>query len=230
MGPEQLWHLSRINLFADLDEETLAEIDGISPMTTVSRGTVLVRPDQPAAALFLLKRGRVRLYRLDAQGRPLTLALLGDGNVFGASESISLGCEDMYAETMEESLLCAMRRPDVERLLRRHPEVGMRLIVLLSDRVRELETLVASLAHEDVRRRLVRTLLHLAEQFGEQGGTMTRISVSLSHEDLASMVGSTRETVSATLARLGQEGIVRTGRRELAIDAARARRVFEDGA
>lgn len=230
MGPEQLSHLARINLFADLDTETLAQLDGISPMTTVSRGTVLVRPEQPAAALYLLKRGRVRLYRLDAQGRPLTLALLGDGNVFGASDSISLGCEDMYAETMEESLLCAMRRPDVERLLRQHPEVGMRLIALLSDRVRELEILVASLAHEDVRRRLVRTLIHLAEQFGEQDGAMTRISVSLSHEDLASMVGSTRETVTATLARLGQEGIVWTGRRVLAIDAARARRALEAGA
>jgi CRP-like cAMP-binding protein len=230
MSPELLWYLSRINLFADLDAEALAQIDGVGPMTTVPRGTVLVRPAEPAAALYLLKRGRVRLYRLDAQGRPLTMALLGDGNVFGASEHISLGCDDMYAETMEESLLCAMQRPDVERLLREHPEVGMRLITLLSNRVRELEALVASLAHEDVRRRLLRTLVHLADDFGVAGGGMTRISVPLTHEDLASMVASTRETVTATLARLGREGLVRTGRRTLAIDAPGARRALEDGA
>lgn len=230
MSSELLGHLSRINLFADLDAETLARLDGIGPMTTVPRGTLLVRPDQPAAALYLLKRGRVRLYRLDAQGRPLSLALLGDGNVFGASEHIWLGCEDMYAETMQESLLCAMRRPDVERLLGQHPEVGMRLIALLSERVRELEALVASLAHEDVRHRVLRTLIRLADDFGEEDSGMTRISVSLSHEDLASMVGSTRETVTATLTRLGHEGLVRTGRRELAINAARARGALEDGA
>ena len=226
MGPEQLGYLSRINLFADLDPESLARIEGVSPMVTVPRGTVLVRPDEPPAALYLLKRGRVRLYRHDPHGRVLTLALLGDGNVFGSSDAMALGSDDMTAETLEPSVVCAMRRRDLERLLREHPQVGMRLISVLGQRVRELEELVVSLAHEDVRQRLLRALIRLAEDFGDAGGGLARLSVGLTHEDLASMVGSTPETVSMTLARLAEDGVVRTGRRELAVDVVRARELL----
>lgn len=223
---DKLWYLSRINLFTDLDRSSLQELEQVVPMVTVPSGALLLRPDEPPQALYLLKRGRVRLYRVRPDGREVTLAFLGDGNVFGASGAIDLGGRDLFAETMGESLVCAMQPADVQELLRSHPEVGLRLITLLSERVRELEATLENIAHSDVGERILYLLVTLARDFGEEGPSgFTRVDVPLSHEDIATMIGSTRETVTATLSRFSREGIVRTGRREIHIrvEAAKER-------
>lgn len=221
---DQLFYLSQINIFTDLDRETLERVNGISPMATVPAGKVLFGADDSPSVLYMLKRGRVRLYRMSDDGRVMTLAILGDGNVFGSTASVALHSRDIYAETMESSLLCAMHQRDVEHMLRDFPSVGLRFMQLLSARVTALEEQLERLAHEDVRKRLVQLLTTLADQFGvPDAGPFTRINLSLTHADLASMVASTRETVSGTLAALSRESLVRTNRRQVSIDRERAR-------
>lgn len=229
MDGDKLWYLSRINIFSDLDMATLKELDRISPMVSVPRGSLLLRPEEPASALFLLKRGRVRLYKVRPDGRQITLAVLGDGNVFGATGSIHLGAQDLYAETMDDALVCAMQLPDVEDLLRKRPEVALRLIAFLSQRVRELETMVENLTHSEVGNRLLFLLAALAKDFGREAPDgFTRVDVPLSHEDIATMIGSTRETVTATLSRFAREGLVRTGRRQISLKVSAAEAALED--
>lgn len=223
MNADKLVYLSQINIFRDLDEASLKTIDAIAPMTTVRAGVVVMRPGDRAPALYLLKRGRVRLYKIHPDGRELTLSMLRDGNVFGSTGEITLGSEDMYAQTVEDAMLCAMRKPDVERLLQLHPEVGVRLLEVLSQRIRSLETLLESLAYEGVQERVLRLLLRLGDEFGVREGVFTRIDMTLTHDELATMVGSTRETVTATLSRLAAQGLVRTGRRMVAIQSDEAR-------
>lgn len=218
---DQLFQLSRINIFSDLDPDTLRRLDGISPSVTVAKGKVLLRPFETNVVLYLLKRGRVRLYRLSEDGKVMTLAILGDGNVFGATKTVALHGRDMYAETMENSLVCAMHQPDVERMLREHPAVAFRLMQVLSARVTDLEEQVASLAHEDVRRRLLHLLASLAQQFGVADGELVRLNLPLTHADLASMVGSTRETVTTTMSALARDGLVRTERRHVSVHPLR---------
>ena len=226
MDGRQLWYLARMRLFADLDAASLARLEGISPLAALPRGTPILGGDPAPQALYLLKRGRVRLFRVSPDGRPVTLALLTAGNVFGSLPSFPLGSPDMQAEAMDEVLICKMQRSDMERLMREHPAVGLRLIEALSRRVRELEDTVASLAHDDVRHRVVRVLLHLCEDFGRQDGALVRIDVPITHDDLAAMVGSTRETVTATLSRLSREDVVRTGRRSIRVRREAAERVL----
>lgn len=224
---DQLFQLSRINIFSDLDADTLKRLDGISPSVTVAKGKVLLRPFDASAVLYLLKRGRVRLYRLSEDGKMMTLAILGDGNVFGATQSVALHSRDMYAETMDDSLVCAMHPPDVERMLHDHPRVALRLMQVLSARVNDLEEQIASLAHEDVRRRLLHLLATLAQQFGVADGAFVRLNLPLTHADLASMVGSTRETVTTTMSALAREGLVRTDRRQVSVHPARIAAVLD---
>lgn len=226
MDKDKLWYLSRINIFHDLDEMSLRAIEAIAPMTSVRAGVVVMQPGEQTSVLYLLKHGRMRLYKIHPDGRELTLSMLRGGNVFGSTGEIRLGSDDMYAETLDEVLLCAMRKPDVERLLQLHPEVGVRLLEVLSQRVRSLETLLESLAYEGVQQRILRLLLRLGEEFGVREGPFTRIDVTITHDELASMVGSARETVSATLSRLATSGLVRTGRRTVAIQSERARQVL----
>lgn len=228
MDRDKIWYLSRINLFADLDAATLRELDRVSPMVTVPRGSILLRPDEPAPTLYLLKRGRVRIYRVRPDGREITLAVLGDGNVFGATGSIDLSGRDTYAETMAEALICAMQLADVEALLRSRPEVAMRLVHLLSERVQELEGMVSNLTQVEVGCRILFLLVSLAKDFGAPGPEgFTRLDVPLTHEDIATMIGSTRETVTSTLSRYTREGLVRTGRKVIHVKLKEAERRLE---
>lgn len=219
MDGEQLHHLARINLFADLDPDTLRHLDEVTPMSEVPRGATIAAPEDSRNILYLLKRGRVRLFKMTPDGREITLAVLGDGNVFGATDSLGLGSPEMYAQALQSSLVCAMRERDVEALIRQSPSVGMRLIGLLGHRLRELESLVESLSHEEVADRVLRLLRQLVQDFeGREEAGFTAIDLPLTHEEIATMIGSTRETVSLTLSRLAQQGIVRTGRREVAVN------------
>lgn len=208
MDPRQLAYLSRIHMLADLDEAALQSLTGITPMASVRAGDMLVRPDRDPGVLFLLKHGRVRLYKATAEGREITLAVLGDGSVFGATREIALCGGDVYAQAMEDSLVCAMGNQDLERLLARYPVVGIRLLEVLSRRVRELEDLAEQLAHESVRRRILHLLAHLASEFGTADGGYVRIKLALRHADIANMVGSTRETVTLTMSQLARADIV----------------------
>lgn len=219
---DKLWFLSKINLFTDLDRSALAALEGISPLRAIPSGDLFLRPGEASSALYLLKRGRVRLYRLLVDGHKVTLAILREGNVFGATDMVALGTEDMYAEAMDDVLICAMRREGVERLMAAHPWGGLRLIMVLSQRVRELHALMEGMAHQDVRRRLVHLLLHFTEDFGVADGDFIRVDAPVTHEDLATLIGSTRETVTTTLSRLSREGVVRARRRQVSVHRSKA--------
>lgn len=221
INEEQLSYLAKVNIFADLDKADLASLQNVSPIVTVAAGTVLLRPDGPRPGLFLLKRGRVRLYRLSNDGKIVTLTILGDGTVFGSTESIALNGRNIHAESMDNCLICIMRQPDVERVIRQYPKVGLRIMQILSSRLADLEDLTESLANDDVRRRVLHLLTHLGKQFGVPDGNFLRLDLPLTHADIASMVGSTRETVTSTLSTLARDGLVRTNRRQLWIEPER---------
>jgi CRP/FNR family transcriptional regulator len=123
--------------------------------------------------------------------------------------------------------VCTLRDADLERLMRTYPEVAVRMVRILSTRLRELEDLLERLALASVRTRLLHLLVKLAERFGAPDGRLVRLEVELSHQDLADMVGCSRESVTLSLRELAEQGLVRTGRRRLWVDLERARRHLE---
>jgi CRP-like cAMP-binding protein len=207
-----------------LPPAALQEVDRMAPMNVARKGTLIMEPGTPREVLYLLKEGRVRIYRMNPEGRQLTTALLGSGNVFGEVGSLSTGTHGAFAEAVEETILCLLRRPDVERLLQNHPQLSLRLIELLSEQLRQTQELMGYLALEDVRSRLLYLLVRLAAEFGTEGEKPWQlIRADLTHQDLASMIGSSRETVSNMISALAREGLVRTGRKEIWINREAAR-------
>lgn len=213
---DKLGYLSRINIMEVLPEATLLYLEQVVPMATVPRGTLLMEPGSRQDILYLLKEGRVRVYKMNPDGKEFTIALLGPGNIFGEVGSFSTGTHNCFAEAIDETLICLARKPDVDKLLQEHPALALRLVELLSARLRQSQELLGYLAMGDVRSRLLYLLLRLAAEFGaDDDGPWTLISADLTHQDLAAMIGSSRETVSATLSALFRDGLVRTGRKEL---------------
>ncbi len=229
---DKLWYLSQINLFEALPMADLRTIDRMAPMSTIQKGTLIIDPTMENRNLYLLKSGRVRLFKMSEDGKQLTLGLLGKGNIFGETESLSTGLGSAYVEAMDDSLVCILGKADFEAILVKWPQVALKMVAILTQRVRDAEELLETIAFRDVRYRVVYLLAKLAQQFGSTkdgpASGYTHVDLALSHYDLANMIGATRESVSMVLSQLSKEGVVLTGRREIAVDLLQAKRLIDD--
>jgi CRP-like cAMP-binding protein len=167
-------YLNQIDLFRQLSPEELQAVDRLAALQEVPRGSLLLEPTRFEPVLYLLKRGYVRLYRVSPEGRQLTVSLLGPGNVFGELEGLSTGTRHSFAEAVTDVVVCTLRDADLERLMRTYPEVAVRMVRVLSTRLRELEDLLERLALASVRTRLLHLLVKLAERFGAPDGRLVR--------------------------------------------------------
>ncbi|MBN8235369.1 Crp/Fnr family transcriptional regulator [Halobacillus kuroshimensis] len=215
---DKLTLLSQISLFEELSKDELMSIDQMSEMSPVKKGTVIVSPDHPMDVLFLLKKGQVRLYRMNEDGRQFTVDILVDGNIFGETSTISLTDDQTYAEAMTDTYLCTLSHEDYESFIKENPHVALKLIDILSSRLKDVYSLSEKIALSDVKQRLLYLLLMLSQKTGRRKKNWQTIEMKLTHQDLANMIGATRETTSAMMSQLKKDGYIKKVR-YLSIDA-----------
>jgi CRP-like cAMP-binding protein len=207
----KIGYLSQIDIFRDLTDAEVARLESMTRMVNCERGQVLYAPRQTGEVLFLLKRGTVRIYRLSPEGRKLTLATLGPGSVFGEMSLVGQGMYDSFAEAAEESTLCAMTRSDVERLLLTKPVVALRFLRVLGEQLLEARRELEDLAFKGVPARLASLLLRLTEKSGDN--TLS----GLTHQELAEMAGTLRETTTEALNHFKGAGLIDIGRMRIVV-------------
>lgn len=209
------WVLREFDLFADLDESEMAAIAAAAPMSEVPKGQLLVSPLAPREVLFIVKKGRVRLYRTSADGRSLTTAIVEPGEVFGEMTSVGQHLVDTWAECLEPCVLCVMSRADVQRLLLSDPRIAARIAQHLGTKLADMERRLSDTVLRPVPARIAAALATMA---GDEQPAVVR----LTHEQLAELVGTTRETTTKVLGDLQDRDllilkrgkiVVRDGRR-----------------
>jgi CRP-like cAMP-binding protein len=211
--------ISHINLFDELPMEEIHVIDKMSTMTPVKKGTIIISPRNPIKALFLLKKGQVRLYRVNAQGKQFTTDILVDGNLFGETTSFSITDNEMYVEAMTDTYLCTMAKDEFETFIVKNPQISLKLINILSSRLKDTYDLSEKIALGDVKYRVLFLLVMLSERSGKRKKEWQTIEMRLTHADIATMVGSSRETVSAIISQLRKDGLLKKGLLHYSIDA-----------
>ncbi|HEX5913000.1 MAG TPA: Crp/Fnr family transcriptional regulator, partial [Rubrobacter sp.] len=163
--------LSGVDIFESLSEEEIREIlnDLLQRNAEIdlSAGEVFYTPRQPDGKLFILTKGRVRLYRMEAS-REFTLEVVDAGTVFGEVAFTPHTFRESYAEAMEPSVVFAMERAEVERLILQKPKVGIRIISLLSERLHYYETRMQDVTLKEVPARLASLILFLVKSEGVQ--------------------------------------------------------------
>ena len=189
-GPK-MSYLRQTDLFRDLSGQEMQEIDRMTAMTTCRRGKVYT-PGETGEVLFILKKGRVNAYRITSEGKKLVTATVEAGTVFGEMSLIGQGMHDSFAEAAADCTLCVMSRTDVEHLLTTKPALTLRVVEIMAGRLREAEARLESVAFKNVPARLASTLLQLSH------GDTRQVS-GVSHQELADMVGTYRETVTRVL-------------------------------
>jgi len=206
---QKLNYLSTIDIFRDLSSRELQEMDRQFTMTSCASGKIFYMPEESGEVLFLLKKGRVQLYRLSPEGKKIVVATLGSGAIFGEMSLVGQGMYNTFAEAADECILCVMSRPDVERLMRERPQVALRIVENLGQRLTQVEQQLEEVAFKSIPARLASLLLRLADNGGG-------IEVSgYTHQDFAEMLGTYRETITQTLADLKAGGLLEIERKRV---------------
>ena len=202
--------LSDTDIFRDLSSQELEELDRMTAMSTCKRGKVFFTPGETGEVLFILKRGRVNLYRINPDGKKLVTSTIGAGTVFGEMSLVAQAMHDTFAEAAEDCTLCVMSRSDVEHLLLSKPRVALRFMEMIAERLKDVETRMETVAFKRVPTRIATFLLQLANE-------ETNKIKGVSHQDLADMVGTYRETVTRILNEFQANGHVELGRLSVSI-------------
>ena len=225
---EKIRLLSMVDVLEPLSGKELEEFSRRVPDTHVERGEIFYAPGDRSEALFMLKRGRVRLYKLAPDGWEFTLAVVEAGTMFGEMALTAQRLREAYAEAMEPSDICVLKSEDLERIVRGNPDVGLRMIRVLSERLRTCETRLEDIGLKDVPARLASLVLQLAESEGVMTSEGPKIPTHYTHRQLATMIGSSRETVTRAFTRLQESGAVELRRRRIYVkDVAALERVAE---
>lgn len=197
------------DIFRDLSDAQRAVIERKISYTTYPAGHLFYAPDDDGEQIYLLRRGRVRIYKLSLEGRALTLLILEPVSVFGEMALAEEWRHDSFAEAMTDCVVGILRRDALRQVLSDHPAVAMRFMSVMTTRLRALERKLADIAFKSVPQRLATVLLSLATTAHEQSVDIAPAVIRYTHQQLAEMIGSYRETVTKTIGDFRESGLIR---------------------
>jgi CRP/FNR family transcriptional regulator, cyclic AMP receptor protein len=209
---DKTWCLSEVDIFCDLSPAEMDAIAAAAPMKTYRPGEILYSPPSPVETLFILKAGRVRLFRVSADGRALTTSLITPGTIFGEMILLGQHMYDNYAEALDEVVVCVMSRADVYRFLLSDARIAARVTQILGERLLGMERRLSDTVFKSVPQRIAGMLLQLAAPPTTRVLTGRGEQVRLTHEQIAALVGTSRETTTKVLGEFADLGLVRLGR------------------
>ncbi|TDA70558.1 MAG: Crp/Fnr family transcriptional regulator [Clostridia bacterium] len=201
----------------NLTAETRQAVAARASARTYQVGRAIFTEGDPGEALGFLLEGKVKLYRLSAQGREKIIHLLGPGELLGEIAVLDGGPQPLTVETMDTSQVALINREELHQLRRRCPDLNELLLATAASRLRTCYRQISSLALKSTYGRIAGRLFKLARDFGVQTPEGVRLDLALTQTGLASLVGSSRETVSRTLADLQNQGILRLSRSHITI-------------
>jgi CRP/FNR family cyclic AMP-dependent transcriptional regulator len=217
--------LARLPLFAALDDESAATLEAAMTTRSVPRGHIVFREGDAGDRLFVILDGKVKIWRSAADGRENLLAVLGGGDMFGELSLFDPGPRTASVSAVTDSRLASLDHDDLRPLLLDRPAVAGQLLRALAQRLRRTNESLADLVFTDVPGRVAKALLDLAEKFGTEEADGTRVQHDLTQEELAQLVGASRETVNKALSEFASRGWLQLeGRTVLLIDRDRLAR------
>lgn len=213
------WFIRQNPLLGDLPERELELLDQVTENHEIRRRQAIWEPGSPANTVYLVRSGIVKLYKTSDEGRELTLHFFTKDQLFGELVVVSDTPHDTCAEAYEDTQLIGIAKDDFLRILMRNPGLAMRVMKLVGDRRRQLENRVENLLFRSAHARLAALFLELAGPFGVRDSRGVIVNLKLTHREIASLIGATRETVSFAILDLRRDGLILTeGKRVIILD------------
>lgn len=203
-------YLAKVPVFGALDESARSELARYLKPAKFRKDAVIVSREEPGVSLFLIVKGKVKVVLYGPSGREVILSMLKDGEFFGEMSLLDGKPRSASVVATMDSEVLVLDRGDFVRFVETKPSVALSILGEMSRRLREADQKIGSLALLDVYGRVARALLDLAKKEGEKTDTGIVVKERPTHQQLAGMVGTSRETVSRVMSELQRQGFLRS--------------------
>jgi CRP-like cAMP-binding protein len=209
--------LHRVPVFSTLGEDDLVRVAQVTVPRSFDAGTVVFREGDASDTCYIVRLGRARAVRAHTDGRSITLANFGPGDIFGELAMFDDERRSATVETLDETEVVAILGRDMRRLLHEHPNIAVKLIAALGRRLRETNERLTRQSFQTVQSRVATVLSQLVAAARSEGAGEADVLITSTQADLAQLAGSSRESASRFLAVLERAGIIAQGRGKLVV-------------
>jgi len=209
--------LGRVPVFSTLEQDDLERIAQLAVPRSFEPGQIVFREGDASDTCYIVRSGRARAIREHADGRTITLATFGSGDIFGELAMFEDELRSATVEAVQHTSVVAVLGPDMRRLMVEHPEISIRLVAALGRRLRETNDRLAKQSFQTVQSRVAVVLSELVAQAVAAGAPAQEVLLTATQADLAKLAGSSRESASRFLAVLERAGVISQGRGRLVV-------------
>ena len=182
-----------------------------------SRDDLIFQAGSSSDDVFILLDGRVKIFQLSCEGKEVILWFCFPGEIFGLAEVVRLASREVNALACSSVELLTVKQADFRQFLLSEPQAALSVIELMSARLRELGDVLLNLASEDVRSRVIKLITRLAARYGQRQEHYISLNIPLTHQEMADMIGTSRQTVTTVLGDLRRSGVLKTEQRSIII-------------
>ena len=211
------WFLNPANLAGALPASEWAAFTKLGQAQRCRRHDLIFRLGEPADHVYLLRTGRVKIFSQSEGGRETILWFCFPGEVFGLAEITRGGQREVYAQACSDCEYQSIPQAEFKAFLADHPRTALAVIDLFSCRLRVLGDMLQALTADDATTRVVKLLLRLSARYGRMTADGVCLDIPLTHQEMADMVGTTRQTVTTILSDLKRSGVLRIERHQIFI-------------
>jgi CRP-like cAMP-binding protein len=218
MNQTKLWHLENFSMLNILSKEEINEIDRLASMQNAVKNQVIYFPEDSSDTVFLLKKGKVKISRISDSGKEMILSILGPGEMFGELFITGQEKREEIAEATEDAIICSVSVTDFQRIMELNPKFNLKITKLIGFRLKKIQSRLTSLIFKTAEQRVRIFIKELAEEHGRliaNNPEERLVKMGLTHEDIAKLSATSRQTVTTALNDLERQGIISYDRRHI---------------
>ncbi len=218
------WHLRHIDWLNRLPDHVVDGLRAASAVRSFPKGALIFKPSPSPEHVFLLESGLVRIYRESEEAEQVTFGYVHPGEVFGECAVFDNRPRESFAAAHESSTVLRLSRAKFADAVRSSPSIMLVVAAQMEGRFKNVESRVEDLVFRDARSRLAHTILNLCEEFGYRDGDTLIVDLKLTHEEIGTLIGASRPTVSIALGEMEDQGILTRLDRRIGVNDADALR------
>lgn len=203
------WYLRNYDLFNNLSKDQIHDLSSISKFVRMKKGQTIYFANDDSKRLYLLINGKIKISEVDGLGNEMIKDIILTGDLFGEIPITNFQLSQEFAEILSsEVILCTFTMDEFEKLMHKHPSLGLSFSKKMGEKLRKLEHRYANLVFKDVKARLKDFLVNWASKEGKPADDGLRIKNYLTHNEIASLISSSRQTVTTLINELKEEGVI----------------------
>lgn len=220
MEKTKIWFLENFSILQVLKPEEIKMMDTMAVMTDVPKKQVLYFSEDSANSIYLLKKGKVKISKISADGREMIMGILGPGEVFGELSLTGQEKREEIAEVTEDAVICKVKIKDFEDMMSKNPKFNLQVTKLIGFRLRKIQNRLQNMVFKTSEQRVKGFILEMADEMGRpvRGEENQKVvELKLTHEDIAKLTATSRQTVTTVFSDLEKENIIKYDRKRIYI-------------